>query len=150
LLDRERAAAATSLRAPGAALDRAGPGVLESWCSGMRVAVEAFVAACEADDGAALLGGVRAAGDLLARLGAIAGIQILTARLRRACRVGGARAAVKPSGAGGGDCAIAALREEDRDWLRSAWRAAGLRALAVDATAAGARREQAPVELACG
>jgi phosphomevalonate kinase len=152
LLDRERSGDASVLERSGSA-DAGGlpaPGVLVTWCSAMRLAVEEFIAACAADDADALLRGVRTAGELLARLGAIAGIPILTAGLRRACLAGAARAAVKPSGAGGGDCAIAALREEDREWLRSAWRAAGLRPIAVDALAAGARREPAPVVHARG
>jgi len=152
LLDRELAGDPSALGRSGSAAGRgpSAPGVLVTWCTAMRLAVEEFVAACAADDADALLRGVRTAGELLARLGAIAGIPILTAGLRRACRAGAPRAAVKPSGAGGGDCAIAALREEDRDWLRSAWRAAGLRPIAVDAAAAGARCEPAAVVHARG
>ena len=152
LLDRERAGG-VSVAGRSASVAGAGPlapGVLATWCSAMRLAVDEFVAACAADDAEALLRGVRTAGELLARLGAIAGIPILTAGLRRACRAGAGRAAVKPSGAGGGDCAIAALREEDRDWLRSAWRAAGLRPIAVDSAAAGARCAPAGVVHARG
>ena len=60
------------------------------------------------DAEAAALDAVREGAAAMDALGTAAGVEIVTAALRRACAVAGtAGAAAKPSGAGGGDCAVA-------------------------------------------
>jgi phosphomevalonate kinase len=109
----------------------------------MRAAADMFRAGCRTADASLLLLSVRAAASLLARLGALTGISVFNAELRRACRVAGqvAGSAAKPSGAGGGDCAIAILPRALRAELRARWLQAGLEPLAVDLDPCGARCE---------
>jgi phosphomevalonate kinase len=92
--------------------------------------VRAAIRAFETGDGPELLDRIRAARQLLARLGDEVPLGIFTPKLTALCdaaeAVGGA---AKPSGAGGGDCGIALLdaaagREIAR--LRQAWTAAGV------------------------
>jgi phosphomevalonate kinase len=114
-----------------------------AWCDGMRAAVLALAAGCRSADAAAVAAATDRSGDLLERLGAIAAIPILTAELRAAVRV--ARevgAAARPSGAGGGDCAIALVPEGRRDELRARWSAIGLEPLRTAIAGAGARVEE--------
>ena len=56
------------------------------------------------------------------------GIPVWSAGLRRACSALAGRpgVAIKPSGAGGGDCATALVRSSLRDELRAAWLRMGL------------------------
>ena len=78
------------------------------------------------------------AGRLLERLAPIAGIPIATPALRRACRAAvGSGAAVKISGAGGGDCAVAAVPRDRAEGLRRAWRAVGVTPLDVALSRSG-------------
>jgi len=116
---------------------------VRAWAAGMRVASEMFHAACRAEDPGLLLRSIRAAARLLSRLGALTGIAVFSAELRRACSVAGqlSGVAAKPSGAGGGDCAIAILPRERRTELRQLWRQAGLEPLELDLDPTGARCE---------
>jgi len=120
----------------------AGDGV-RAWAAGMRVTAEMFRRGCRSGDGALVLHAIRVAGALLSRLGALTAIPVFTAELRRACALAATipAAAAKPSGAGGGDCAIALVAQDRRAHLRQLWREAGLEPLAVDLDPAGARCE---------
>jgi phosphomevalonate kinase len=82
--------------------------------------------------------------DLLGMLAKLAGIPIWTGALRRACRTFSERSdlAIKPSGAGGGDCAVALVSPELRGKLRDAWRGEGLRPLEIGMSEEGARIER--------
>jgi phosphomevalonate kinase len=116
---------------------------LRAWTAGMRVAVDGFRAGCRAADAELALRALRAASRLLSRLGAVAAIPVYTPELRRAAAAASPLgAAVKPSGAGGGDCAVALVRERDRERLFAAWRASGLEPLAASIEGAGARLEE--------
>lgn len=116
---------------------------LREWAAGMRAAVEVFRDACRAADAPLLRAAVRTAAALLSRLGAIAAVPVYTPELRRACAIaaGLASAAAKPSGAGGGDCAIAVVPPAEREELRARWQQAGLVPLALDLDPDGARPE---------
>lgn len=124
----------------------AGPGggspaaaTVRAWNDGMRAASELFRAACERGDARLLCAAVEGAAGLLSRLGALAGMPLWTGELRRACRVAASLgAAAKPSGAGGGDCAVAVVEESARERLRAAWAASDVQPLAVDLDPAGA------------
>ncbi len=118
-----------------------GTTILETWSAGMAAAVGAFRAASDAGDPEAALRAVAFARALLSRLGAVSGIRIWTGALHRACEALAPEPGVeiKPSGAGGGDCAIALARQALRGPLRQAWRAAGLQPLEVEVSPDGAR-----------
>jgi phosphomevalonate kinase len=115
--------------------------VLRAWTEGVTATVEAFCDACHRGDASGAVGAIRRAGSLQERLGALAGIRIFSPGLRRACGAldPGGGGAVKPSGAGGGDCAVALVDAARRDQLRATWRAAGLRPLEVEASLDGVR-----------
>ncbi|MEW6270158.1 MAG: hypothetical protein AB1689_12770 [Thermodesulfobacteriota bacterium] len=116
---------------------------LRAWTAGMRVATEAFRDGCRTSDVALISSALRAAGRLLSRLGALTAIAVFNPALRRAVASGAALgAAVKPSGAGGGDCAVAVLDERARERLRAAWHDAGLLPLDASLDPAGARLEE--------
>jgi phosphomevalonate kinase len=117
--------------------------ILRSWTDAMRAAAEMFRDACRAGDARLVVQAIRASGTLLSRLGAVAAIPVFTAELRRACAIAGqvTQTAAKPSGAGGGDCAIAVVAQDRRADLRRLWQEAGLEPLAVDVDPAGARVE---------
>jgi len=102
--------------------------LVEAWVDGTGAAVEGFLAACGRGDAEGALRAVALARELLGRLGASAGIPVWSAGLRRACGVLAGRSGleIKPSGAGGGDCAVALVRSGLRDELRAAWLERGL------------------------
>jgi phosphomevalonate kinase len=89
---------------------------------------ERGVAAVVAGDAASFCDAVARTAELLARLGADAGIPIVTPALARLVEIArAAGVAAKPSGAGGGDCGIAFARSgAEADALRAAWRDAGI------------------------
>jgi phosphomevalonate kinase len=80
-------------------------------------ACERLSAALEAEHREAALQAVRDGATAMARLGEAAGAPIVTEPLARACTLAAAAgAAAKPSGAGGGDCAVVfAFGDEQRD-----------------------------------
>jgi len=80
--------------------------------------------ALESGDRDSLLEAVRAGAAAMGALGDEAGVAILTPQLARACALAsGPGAAAKPSGAGGGDCAVVvAFGEEARDRAEAALR----------------------------
>jgi phosphomevalonate kinase len=131
---RYRAAAARSARS------------VEAWASGMRAASEGFRDGCRAGNAATVLRATRLAARLLSRLGAIASIAVYTPELRLACALADTLpgTAAKPSGAGGGDCAIAITSHRQRAQLRARWSAAGLLPLGVDLEPTGAACEVLP------
>lgn len=101
---------------------------LREWIAAMAVASDGFRDACVEGNGEGALAAYRLAGRLLGRLGALTGIRIWTGALRRACAAleTEPRVAIKPSGAGGGDCAVAVLDAAHGARLREAWRARDL------------------------
>lgn len=115
--------------------------VLQAWTAGMGQATEALRSACDSEDADGVLAAVRLGAKLLGRLGAVTGIRVFTPRLRAATNVAGVETAVavKPSGAGGGDCAIAVVRADGTARLRGGWRSAGLEPLCAGVSPDGAR-----------
>lgn len=107
---------------------------VRAWATGMRAASEGLRDGCRAGDTDGVLRATRLAARLLSRLGAVASVPVYTPELRRACAVadGLPFTAVKPSGAGGGDCAIALTTPGVRATLRDRWRRGGLVPLEVD------------------
>jgi len=87
-------------------------------------AAETLRQALESGDRVAALDAVRMGGAAMASLGEDAAVSLMTAELARACTLASAAgAAGKPSGAGGGDCAvILAFGDEDRDRVEAALR----------------------------
>jgi phosphomevalonate kinase len=111
------------------ALVRAVRQLAQSDPAAWRVRADEISAACEAlraalETGAApsALAAVRGGAAAMEALGEAAGVSILTPALARACSLAsGAGAAGKPSGAGGGDCAvILAFGDEARDRAEAA------------------------------
>ena len=119
-------------------LARANDPTLQQWARAMGRQGTAFVAACERQDGPGTLLAMQCAGRYLARLGGIAGLPIFRPRLRKACALARAYGAAKPSGAGGGDCAVALVPRPQVLALREDWRRAGLEPLCVELDLAGA------------
>ena len=116
---------------------------VRAWRTGMRAACESFRDGCEAGDADAVLRAMGLAARLLSRLGAVASVPVYTAELRRACAVADALdgTAAKPSGAGGGDCAVALTPSRMRTALRERWRLSGLHPLEVELEPRGAACE---------
>jgi phosphomevalonate kinase len=102
-------------------------------------AAEAFVTACGLDHGQALLCAVELYREGLRALGYAAGIDIVTPEHQRIAELAAAHGgAAKPSGAGGGDLAVAFTRtEEATAALRQSLLRAGLAPLPLTAPAAG-------------
>jgi phosphomevalonate kinase len=90
-------------------------------------------------DAEALLAATDASGQLLERLGRDLDLPIVTPGLARLMAAGRRLgAAVKPSGAGGGDCGIALVRSSAAAAaLEDAWRADGIEPLALAVTTSG-------------
>jgi phosphomevalonate kinase len=107
--------------------------------SGLAAEAERAAAAVAAGDAEGLLAATDASGRLLERLGHDLDLPIVTpglARLVSAAR--GLGIAVKPSGAGGGDCGVALARSAgEAAALEDAWRAAGIEPLALGLAAEG-------------
>ena len=116
---------------------------VRAWRAGMRAAAECFRDGCRAGDGTLLLLAMGTAARLLSRLGAITSVPVYTPELRRACAVAEdlPATAAKPSGAGGGDCAVALTRQQQRVTLRERWQSAGLYPLALELEPRGAACE---------
>jgi phosphomevalonate kinase len=87
-------------------------------------AAEKLRAALESGDGQSSLDAVRRGAAAMAALGEDAGAPIVTPELARACALASAAgSAAKPSGAGGGDCAVVlAFGDEARDCAEAALR----------------------------
>lgn len=102
-----------------------------------------FAAAIEARDAAGAIGAVAAHHRAMAALGDDAGVPIVEEKLAEIAGIAEAHGgAAKPSGAGGGDVAIAVFAEgSDVQAFRSACASAGLTVLSVGLGAEGARRE---------
>jgi len=120
---------------------------VRAWCEGMRAATMALAAACRAGDSEGAVAAIDRAGALLERLAPLASIRILTPELRTGVAIARRCGAVaKPSGAGGGDCAIALVAEPRREELRTSWARAGLEPISAGVAAAGVRVESRPHE----
>jgi len=105
-------------------LARTQPQVWTVRANEISAACEALRAALETGAAPSALAAVRAGGAAMAALGEAAGVPIVTPELARACALASAAgAAGKPSGAGGGDCAvILAFGDEARDRAEAALR----------------------------
>ncbi|MCC7070683.1 MAG: hypothetical protein IT383_05135 [Deltaproteobacteria bacterium] len=87
----------------------------------------AFMDACAADDADALLAAVEQACSGMGELGAAAGVDVVSAAHARIATLASAHGgAAKPSGAGGGDVAVAFVPRERRAALASTLAQAGL------------------------
>ncbi|HTO95488.1 MAG TPA: hypothetical protein VMK66_00475 [Myxococcales bacterium] len=103
---------------------RAGPGGWARRADAITAAAEKLRDALAANDSASALSAVREGAAAMAALGEAAGAGIVTPALARACALASqAGAAGKPSGAGGGDCAVVlAFGDEARDRAEAALR----------------------------
>ncbi|MDG2305598.1 MAG: hypothetical protein P8R42_13335 [Candidatus Binatia bacterium] len=117
--------------------------ILEAWSAGMSAVVTEFRDGCLAGSVERVLRATEHGRALLTRLGALTGIRIWTTALHRACDALGPTnaVAIKPSGAGGGDCAVALGPAGRRSELYAAWMSAGLQPLEVEASLDGVRVE---------
>ncbi|MBI1946679.1 MAG: hypothetical protein HYS27_13355 [Deltaproteobacteria bacterium] len=105
-------------------------------------AAAAFLEACERDDANALLAAVEHACAGMRALGLAAGVDIVSAPHARVASLASAHGgAAKPSGAGGGDVAVAFVPRERAAALRAALAAAALPVVDVRLGAPGARIE---------
>ena len=96
-------------------LGKAGAQALQAWTLAMSEAASSFRQACDKADSRGAQAAVSSGGNLFLRLPALSGIPVWSPELRRlqaACREE-PRTAIKPSGAGGGDCAIALIRARE-------------------------------------
>ncbi len=109
-------------------LGEGGAAIVRAWSGIMEKAVADFRAACHTPSVAGALAAMAAARRAFERLGPVAGVSVWTPALRQACEASATLpdVSVKPSGAGGGDCAVALLDRRRREELRAAWRARGL------------------------
>lgn len=114
----------------------AGSPVHADFLAASRDQVSLLTTALQTDDVPAALDAIRACRLLLRELGAAAGIDIETDRLRALCDAAErAGAAAKPSGAGGGDCGIAlAPPDADVQAMHRAWEADDVRHLTLSVT----------------
>ncbi|MFC7430735.1 MULTISPECIES: phosphomevalonate kinase [unclassified Agrococcus] len=114
----------------------AGSQVHRDFLAASRDQVSLLTGALQADDVPTALDAIRSCRLLLRELGAAAGIDIETDRLRRLCDAAErAGAAAKPSGAGGGDCGIAlAPPDADVQGMHRAWEADDVRHLTLSVT----------------
>jgi phosphomevalonate kinase len=128
-------AAASAPRARRFAAKAAGDGrardpALARWCAEMGAAVLDLATGCRTGNAAMVMAATDRAGGLLERLAPLADLEdlpIMTPELRSAVDVArGCGAAAKPSGAGGGDCAIALIDASRCGELGAAWARAGL------------------------
>lgn len=120
------------LGSPGGAL-------LDGWVTAMGESTDALRAACLSRTADAAVAALRRGRALFRVLPALSGIPIWTSELRAIDRLlGAAPAAVKPSGAGGGDCAIALLPTSHRDRWRAKAAKAGFSSVALAGAVEGA------------
>jgi phosphomevalonate kinase len=120
-------------------LGRGSAELLRAWSRGAGAASSGFRDACRTRDAVGALAALRSGRAHLGRLGALTGIRVWTPRLRLACDAlcGDPKVVIKPSGAGGGDCAVALAVAERCPALREAWRRSGLQPLEVEASLRG-------------
>ncbi|MBK1809450.1 phosphomevalonate kinase [Clostridium sp. YIM B02505] len=91
------------------------------------IAVEKLIRGFEMNDCIEAIGGVKQNRKALQKLGESAGIDIETEKLKVLCTVAEEFGSGKSSGAGGGDCGIAFLKEGDyTKELHEAWKEAGI------------------------
>lgn len=106
--------------------------VLAAWSEEMESATCEFADALRGGSAESARRAFAASGRLLERLAPILSMPVLSRRLRIACEVARRQGAVaRISGAGGGDCAIALVREDRVVDLRRRWADSGLDPLAV-------------------
>ncbi len=125
-------------------LGAAGAKLLRDWSSAIEACVMEFRDACHQGESPSVLAAFGRAGRLLTVLERLAGLPIQSAGLRRACAIAaGLGVVAKPSGAGGGDCAIAIVQQHQVQGLCQAWREGGLEPLDLRFGDEGIRLEEA-------
>ncbi len=112
----------------------------------LREAAEAQLRAFESSDPAGVLEATRAHHDAMAALGSAAGVPIVESRLATIARVAAEHGgAAKPSGAGGGDVAVAFFdTEASATQFCDAIRTEGFSSLELPPDTGGVRQEEAP------
>ncbi len=125
-------------------LGEPGGQLLREWGHVLAQTVLRFRDACLSGRKAEVLAAFRQGALLLGYLERLAGLPMHAAGLRRACAVA-ARQGIpaKPSGAGGGDCAIAIISTQDDQPLRRAWLEQGFEPLEIRFGSEGLRLEEA-------
>jgi len=96
-------------------LGEGGAQALQEWTRAMSEATTSFCHACNKADGSGAQAAVSRGGILFRRLPALSGLPVWSPELRRLQAAGREepRIAIKPSGAGGGDCAIVFIRARE-------------------------------------
>lgn len=106
-------------------LGPAAAALLTEWNEAMGEAADAFAAGLEAGEGGAAARAVARGSLLFGLLPRLAGVPVFSPGLRRLAQLAGAAGvASKPSGAGGGDCAVQMLA----DWHPGNWNAKAVQA----------------------
>lgn len=106
----------------------------------MRAIVAAGLAAARNHDAPAIIAAAQAYGQAMHQLGRSAGVPIVTPAMERLAMVVGQAAAVKPSGAGGGDMALVFTTMREATQVTEAIEAAGFKSIALTYGVAGAGR----------
>lgn len=125
-------------------LGAAGAAGLMAWSDAMRDATEDFRTACHNDDPDTALRAMRAGGLLFGRLPSLSGIPVWSPELRRlqAGCAGEKQLSIKPSGAGGGDCAIALIRAPEGPFWQKNPDIGSFGSVELTTTGAGATAQQ--------
>ncbi len=125
-------------------LGEPGGELLREWGRVVAQTVLHFRNACVSGREGEVLRAFRQSGLLLGYLERLAGLPMHAAGLRRACTIAARHGSpAKPSGAGGGDCAIAIVSNQDDQSLRRAWLEQGFEPLDIGFQSEGLRLEEA-------
>jgi phosphomevalonate kinase len=120
------------------AAGRPARGPVSAWSDAMEHATRALRQACQANSASRALAAMRQGREVFGDLGPLIGFEMWSDGLILACQDEEGWA-TKPSGAGGGDCAVSLLSRNDLVARRDAWRTRGLQPLESRAIVEGVR-----------
>ena len=120
------------------AAGRPARGPVSAWSDAMEDATRALRQACQANSASRALAAMRQGREVFGDLGPLIGFEMWSDGLILACQDEEGWA-TKPSGAGGGDCAVSLLSKDDLVARRDAWRTRGLQPLESRASVEGVR-----------
>lgn len=115
------------------AFQRKRPDLYKVFLEESKAAVMEFKKACDLNYGAGVLSAIQQNKKALHYLSQISGIRLETKEIKNLCNIADKYGKSKFSGAGGGDCGIAFLMNDDRiNELKSEWKQAGIIPLDLD------------------
>lgn len=117
---------------------REASGPVSAWCDAMEDATRSLRDACVGDSALEAMAAMQQGREVFGALGPLIGFEMWSDGLTAACR-DRAGWATKPSGAGGGDCAVSLLSQSDLTSRRESWRMEGLQPLESRASVEGVR-----------